>query len=491
MYRIIIISFTFFLAACSLKDPAARESANSEGNAIELLLDSACVAEYDLYTGSSIRDFYKRINYKTVWIDQGTFKPAADSLFRFIQCAAYHGLSPGDYHLKLITAILKEPYTEISASTIDVLFTDAFFTMYFHLKHGRLVKTSLKRITSFPVDPVNFGLLINAVQNNSVATLLIGQEPQHKEYKLLKKELAARLNILSGNGYQKVLVGKRPGSLKMEIEIISLNMERWRWETYPLPDRLVKVNIPLYELQVLDCDSIALSSKVVVGARETPTPVLESLIECFTIYPYWHVPRKISVNELLPIIQKDTAYLRRNSFDVLDKKGKIVDSRTIAWKRLHADYFPYVLRQREGEENSLGIIKFRFDNPYAVYLHDTNAKRHFKQKDRALSHGCVRVEEAVGLAHYLVKGDSINFSSEDLDQYLSLKEQKEIDLMFPIPIHIKYFTYKVDNGELTFLEDVYKRDSVMVAALRKNDNSTSPSSRQLTFREFIGPKLDQ
>src|SRR5690606_24036460 len=95
----------------------------------------------------------------------------------------------------------------------------------------------------------------------------------------------------------------------------------------------------------------------------------------------------------------------RNNFDVLDKRGNLLQADSIDWESFSKSYFPVSLRQREGQENALGIIKFVFDNPYAVFLHDTNAKRLFRSRVRAFSHGCIRMEKAVELAHYLVTGD--------------------------------------------------------------------------------------
>ena len=169
-----------------------------------------------------------------------------------------------------------------------------------------------------------------------------------------------------------------------------------------------------------------MESPVVVGAPSTPTPVFSSNIECFTIFPYWYMPRKIAVYEYLRVIKLDTSFLSRNNFDVLDRTGKIQNFKTIDWKKYNENNFPFTLRQREEKENSLGIIKFVFDNPYAVFLHDTNSKKLFKHKVRAYSHGCIRLEKAVEFAHYLIGGKRTSISSRALNKYLG--EQKRLTI---------------------------------------------------------------
>jgi len=124
-----------------------------------------------------------------------------------------------------------------------------------------------------------------------------------------------------------------------------------------------------------------------------------------------------------------------------------------------------MLRQREGTENSLGIVKFIFDNPYAVFLHDTNAKRLFKSQKRAFSHGCIRLETAYEFSHYLIGGNRSKISPKTLDKYMGEKKRVTISLSHPVPIHIRYLTCDVRNNELLFFDDVYHKDDIVIHAL--------------------------
>lgn len=213
-------------------------------------------------------------------------------------------------------------------------------------------------------------------------------------------------------------------------------------------------------MKVVDKNEVVLESKVIVGQPDWQTKRITSKIERFTIYPYWHVPRKIAVSEMLPLIQGDTGYINRNNLDVLDRNGKLLDPATLKWKTFHEDYFPVILRQREGSDNSLGVIKFQFKNPYAIYLHDTNAKGLFRKDERALSHGCVRVEKARDLALYLVKDDSILCTPDDLVQYLEIKHRMEINIVNPIPVFIRYFTAEASADTLLIYKDIYEMDKI-------------------------------
>jgi murein L,D-transpeptidase YcbB/YkuD len=278
-------------------------------------------------------------------------------------------------------------------------------------------------------------------------------EPAAAQYALLKRILP-----------DLVVSGQSDTIQRMRGMTIAINMERLRWKRKPY-DRYISVNIPAFVLRVVEKDSLWLETRVIVGKPETPTPVMESIIRSFIIYPYWHAPFSIATKELLPALQNDAAYLRKNNFEVLNRAGKEILADTIQWDLYSRNYFPFILRQREGFENSMGIIKFVFANNYGVYLHDTNSKRLFSAAKRDLSHGCVRVSNAVALAHYLVREDDIYVSPEDLDQYLSLQQRLTIELRKPIHLRLDYFTAEVRDGVPFFYEDIYKKDSVMLQAL--------------------------
>jgi murein L,D-transpeptidase YcbB/YkuD len=387
------------------------------------------------------------------WSGRSIRKTFADSLILFIRNADRFGLNPAEYHLEALGRLLRDTISVDRDIVFDVLLTDAFVTLYTHLSKGRLDPTTLSRRDLTRSVNASAIASLKTINDRSVHEIFGEIEPTWAQYRDLKKVL---------NGF--LLLGKDDSAQFDRAVKISLNMERWRWQQRH-PERYVSVNIPEFMLRVYEKDSLWMETKVIVGKRETPTPVMESVIRSFIIYPYWHVPKSISTKEILPHLQDNATYLRRNNFDVLDRDGVVILPDTIQWDYYTQDFFPFVLRQREGSENSMGIIKFNFVNNYGVYLHDTNSKRFFERETRDLSHGCVRVKNAVALAHYLIREDDIYVSPEDLDQYLSLQQRLKIDLRKPIELKLEYFTSEVRNGIPFFFDDIYKKDSVMMQSL--------------------------
>ncbi len=182
---------------------------------------------------------------------------------------------------------------------------------------------------------------------------------------------------------------------------------------------------------------------------------------------HWNVPLKIATEEILPILKRDTSYLRKKNFEVLGRSNTVVTT-PINWKKYNKNYFPWRLRQRIGDENSLGILKFNFENKYGIYMHDTDNRRLFNREMRALSHGCVRLEKFIDFAKFLIRDDSLNYPKDSLMMDLLQETQKYVYIKHPISIYINYFTAEVDeNNELFYFIDVYKRDEKMLKALYK------------------------
>lgn len=417
-----------------------------------VIADTTLFQQVPLASRAAVKSFYASQNFRLLWTGKGSYKPVTDSLLITIRTIDEYGLNPGDYHFNEIRKIMNDSIGS-GDQRLDLLLTDAFLTLHQHLQKGRLDPLTLQRIDlSQKVDAEAVSSL-GRIHQGPLSAGLRDLEPKAAQYQLLKRSLKNHL-----------LASKEDSVQQGRAQTIALNMERWRWEKNP-PDRYVAVNIPAFILRVFEADSIWLETPVIVGKRKTPTPILESVIRSFTIYPYWHVPHSISTKEILPSLQADASYLGRNNFEVLDRDGILIASDTIQWKLYAADRFPFILRQREGTENSMGIIKFNFANNYNVYLHDTNSKRLFAHRKRDFSHGCVRVKAAVPLAHYLVREDDIYVSPEDLDQYLSLQQRLNIDLRKPIAVRLKYFTAEVQDGKTFFYDDIYRKDSLMQQAL--------------------------
>ena len=239
---------------------------------------------------------------------------------------------------------------------------------------------------------------------------------------------------------------------------IALNLDRMRKEL-PSEKNYVFVNIPAYKLRVIKNNGIKESFNVVVGKPVTPTPVLSSKIEYIVANPQWNVPRSITVNEILPRVRKDSSYLIRNNFKIIDKKLNEVGIDEVNWQETDAESFDYYFVQNSGNSNALGTIKFSFKNPYHVYIHDTPSKRYFAHNIRAYSHGCIRLEDPKKLADYLIENNLSGEDKPNINTILNKKEEKEIELSEPLDIYIRYLTVEADeNLNIFFYKDIYGKD---------------------------------
>ena len=414
--------------------------------------DSAHAVYGSLNYPQAVYNFYSSRSFDFAWTGNNSYA-LTDSLLSFIKSARVHGLLPRDYHADEFKK--RENDTSFYYRK-EVLLTDAFLSLANDLKYGRLPSTE-----DSSKDSLNLVSLENALKYNQVKKVLRNQEPVHQGYLDLKESLWELLSAADSSNAQLLYAGITIDSIDLHksVQQIEINMERWRLEMTDLKQRYIWINIPSYQLQVIDNGRLVLDSRIIVGKPESPTPVLSSMIECITLFPYWFVPRKIAVEEYLPEIKKDTAFLTRNNFDVLDRKGNMLDPATLEWEKFTSKYFPVSLRQREGPDNSLGVIKFIFDNPNAVFLHDTNVKSLFNRKARMFSHGCIRMEKALELAKYLA-GDSGIIESK-----LQLKKRHTINLVHAIPIYTRYFTCERINGELIFYDDIYQLDQPLIDLL--------------------------
>jgi murein L,D-transpeptidase YcbB/YkuD len=184
--------------------------------------------------------------------------------------------------------------------------------------------------------------------------------------------------------------------------------------------------------------------------------------------PYWNVPHKLAVRDVLPKIKKDPGYLDRQGFRIFENWEELapeIPSETIDWSSITPHDFSFKLRQDSGPRNALGRVKFMFPNKFAVYLHDTPSRHMFKRNRRDFSSGCIRVEGPIDLAAYVLRGDP-EWTREEILAAIESGENRIVWLPEPIPVHVLYWTAWVDpQGALHFRRDVYDRDGPLDRAL--------------------------
>lgn len=249
--------------------------------------------------------------------------------------------------------------------------------------------------------------------------------------------------------------------------VLDANMERLRWMPRQLEPLHILVNIPLMELFLRKDGADAMHMRVVVGKNARQTPSLNAVMTNVVINPPWGVPPTILKKDVLPgITRSGSAYLAKKGLRVYDLKGNPVDASQVN----ASNYKRFVFKQPPGDDNALGYVKFNLPNKWDIYLHDTPHREDFPKSDRALSSGCVRVEQPREMAEYILS--ELNDKRYPLDRIDSVivthKTRYEV-LKNKIPVHIVYLTAFDDESKqhIRLLKDFYKRDAKLIAALKK------------------------
>jgi murein L,D-transpeptidase YcbB/YkuD len=247
------------------------------------------------------------------------------------------------------------------------------------------------------------------------------------------------------------------------IDQIRVNLERARWLLHDLPESFVLVDIAGYQLSYFRPDGEIWRARIVDGRPTRQTPILRSAITYLTFNPTWTIPPTILREDVLPKVRKDPGYLARENITVLSPSGTRLDPLGIDWS--HPGNL--ILRQDSGPHNSLGRVAIRFANRHQVYLHDTPAQALFSLDQRAISSGCMRVENALEFAHLLLD-DEIQWNRAAIAEAIAEGRTRDVHLAQPVPLILSYWTVHADaDGTLTFRPDIYQRDPVLLAALNQ------------------------
>lgn len=254
------------------------------------------------------------------------------------------------------------------------------------------------------------------------------------------------------------------------VQQIELNMERWRWQPETFGERYVRVNVTEYTLDVVEQDKTLMSMRVIVGKPYKRTPVFSAKMTYLVLNPYWQVPPSIAREEILPKLRHDLSYLEEDHMKVLLGWGADqveVDPTMVDWQSIRGSRLPFHFRADPGPENPLGRVKFMFPNRFNVYLHDTPSRNLFARTVREFSHGCIRIQKPMELAHYLLANDP-RWPPERVRFILDEQITKTVPLAHPIMVYVQYWTAWVDaDGTVHFREDNYGRDETLRRALEQ------------------------
>lgn len=249
---------------------------------------------------------------------------------------------------------------------------------------------------------------------------------------------------------------------------IAVTLDRYKKLPDSFPQRYIWVNLPGFYMQVWDTDTLVLESKIICGKAATPTPLLTSVITDMITYPTWTVPNSIISKQYLPKLKNNPNYLSRLGLRLVNSKGETISGSSVNWAR-YSKGIPYNVVQASGDRNALGVMKFNFNNPYSVYMHDTNERWLFKNASRANSHGCVRVQEWEKLARYFTLIDSLNLPAGDTLRYtfdsvktlLSEKKNRRLPVKTPVHVYFTYYSCEGKDGKIRFYDDIYGDDKAL------------------------------
>ena len=390
---------------------------------------------------SLINKFYESRGADLFW-----FRSTQDlrqALISIVDSASFYGFDKRKYHInELKTANNSKITDSAKLRRLDRIYTNAFIAFCKDLYEGDNIgiQLSYDELSGKYKNVSNEHILkaIAEIKNGSDLVNVVKQlEPSDTYYQALKSELRKQVGL---NNTSK-------------IKQVKVSLDLYRWIHHFHFEKYIMVNIGSTILKYYEGDEEKLFSRVIVGKPKTKTPRFAAYCNMVIFYPYWNVPRSIAVKEFLPKFKRSAAAVESMNLQVIGMNGAIIDPYSIKWGRYTRNNFPYTLRQSTGCDNSLGVIKFNLTDPFSVYLHDTNAKKLFGSNHRYYSHGCIRIEQAVGLGNYLLpnKIDEAFLAS-------CLKDQKPIEtpIAKPVPIFVVYATAEVDsNGQVQYSKDIY------------------------------------
>jgi L,D-transpeptidase YcbB len=453
--------------------------------------------------------FYQFNGFRSMWFEQGTAQPV-DGLLAMINKAGDYLLTPSAYRLAYLSRLKTDPpLTAADSLYAEMKCSDAALSFLHDIAYGEGPPALRYNGLAYHPDCIELpGLLTWALQNNNMQACVDAIEPSGQKYELIKAEFIKLVTVTSQQNFREITVGDKTIALtntalvaklrqlqylagdsitkndllaavntlqkqhnllvqnkinRYTLEVLNetvsgkmkelqWNMRWYRWLNCMRQKDYILLNLPANRLSYIEKGMEKFSCRVVVGKTTTPTPTLTSIIKQVIYYPYWNVPYSIAVKEMLPAIRRNADYLAKNHYEVL-QGGRPVDPSVINWWKYSAGNFPFDIRQLPGCYNALGRLKFDFENPFSVYLHDTNNKSAFLAGKRFFSHGCMRVEKPYELALAIgVKAEKVN-----MDSCLTSMKPQIIPLANPVPVFVMYATVDVENGQLVWFEDAYHK----------------------------------
>lgn len=499
----IIIAFIGCMAACKKEKPVSpipdsmaslqellRPAYQISADSIRYLIRSYLDANEQATPWDSALVAHYRADGGYFWLNDSLIsdKPAAqaaDSLLYRLENISTHGINPNLFPVDSIRNDLRQIRSlELKGNKtmnrlladVEYQLTTAYLSYVCGLKFGflppeRRWNDSIERIALKRCDVQFARSALDSLRTDARAALRWAQ-PSSRFYRKMQEEL------------ERVNAWGETDTTDYYRNRLQVNLERARWQ-YALEkgEKYVVANVAAFMLQAVNeaTDSI-LEMRICVGSVRNKTPLLSSRIYYMELNPYWNVPQSIIRREIIPTYRRDTTYFTRNRMKVYDSRtGLQVDPHSIPWAKYAGRGVPYTVKQDNKAGNSLGRIIFRFPNSHAVYLHDTPSRWAFNRKNRAVSHGCVRLQKALDFAFFLLPEPDelledririamdikpVSEEGKKLTVSSAYKELKHYSLKQYVPLFIDYQTvYLSADNNIRYCEDIYKYDSSILKAM--------------------------
>ncbi len=262
---------------------------------------------------------------------------------------------------------------------------------------------------------------------------------------------------------------------RARVRQIELTLERLRWTPLLQAPRMIVINVPEFVLRAYevmnDNISLKLEMNVIVGkSLDTRTPLFDADMRYIEFSPYWNVPPSIARAEIVPKLRRDPSYLEREGFEFISTSGSQVSRKVTALLLDAVLAGTQRIRQRPGPHNALGDIKFVFPNSEHIFLHHTQAKQMFNRNRRDFSHGCIRVQDPVGLAKFVLEPVP-QWTESRIREAMGKGESATLRLDHPVHVLIAYGTTLVRDGQIYFFDDIYGYDPPLDEALRQRSRT--------------------
>ncbi|MDB6061988.1 MAG: hypothetical protein JWM78_2091 [Verrucomicrobiaceae bacterium] len=484
----------------------------------------------DLTLAQAVADIYQHNNFNLIWVTRARLQSLVGAIATIttdgLNPDDYHlaQLQQGLEHLS-------ESELLAQRVDFDLLASDAYIRALTHLWRGKVDPKKLDLRSDFLINDLSaeqaLQIINDGIDTHKIAETFALARPQHNLYVQMRNTLAtlralaahggwpqiaegptlkidmhdARVPLLrqrliaagitvaddSGDLYDAALAtavkqfqreqlisadgaignGTRTAlniSVQQRVEQQRADLERARWLLHGVQGNFVVVNAASYKVSFYRGDILAWTARVQVGTPVRDTPIFKSMVTRITFNPNWTVPPTIFTKDILPKIKHDPAYLQENNIHVFDSQGQPLNAAQIDWKKPGN----IILRQDAGPHSALGRAAIRFDNTFAIYLHDTPHQDLFTSNNRAFSSGCIRVERALELVELLLD-DNTAWNRTAIDAEIATEKTHNVSVAHRIPILLTYWTVNSDEtGHITFMPDFYARNEKLLRLLNSH-----------------------